>query len=251
MKILFLVIITSLLFITCEQPLSDIKDYFPKISDFNVVANIDGSVYMDALVEEGNTELVIIGFCYDTMANPNPVKNQILALYDGSRMYGTSQNFIPFTKYYFKAWAANDDGYTVTQDVIVNQINATTINPPCNLAPNYIKIGAGYPAEVINSSEVPKQTSNLNEYQIRAFSNSVIVDMRFGQYPYTGKYKIVASSPVGKEASIGFISGFISDGLKSGEVIVNQIKPQEWEITICDGLWKTNLMFNTRFKCPL
>ncbi|MBK6545010.1 MAG: hypothetical protein IPG12_07040 [Saprospiraceae bacterium] len=250
MKTIFSIFICTLIITSCVQPLADIKDYFPTISNFELEVNQDGTVNLDAKVDKGNTDLVIIGFCYDTLPNPKPTTNQLLANYDGVNMYIVAQNFIPFTKYYFKAWAANDDGYTLSNEIEVDQINAKTIVPPCNLAPNYIKIGLGSPAEYIDKVELPVQTSALSEYQIRAFSNSVILDLRFGQYPYTGKYKIVSGSPKNKEIFVSFISGFISDALKSGDVIVNQIKPSEWEIVICDGLWKTSLMFNTRFKCP-
>ena len=87
MKTIISIFICTLIITSCVQPLSDIKDYFPTISNFELEVNQDGTVNLDAKVDKGKTDLVIIGFCYDTLPNPKPTTNQLLANYDGVNMY--------------------------------------------------------------------------------------------------------------------------------------------------------------------
>ncbi len=241
------IIITS-----CEKPLENIDDYFPKVKTVSAVVLDDGSVEVKGqIISEGEAPIQNAGFCVSTNPVPTMLENQIIAGSDFKAIYS---GFDIYQKYYFRTWAVNDFGYSYGDVISLDSIIATPIIAPCTPSLNYLYTGITQPTQTIYEVGLPVY-DGIESWKFQAKSTNVTVNFEFGEKPKTKIYTVSTSQVQSEKIKVSFYSGFITGSLSLGsKIYVNQLNADSWEITICDAPWTYNtstLSFTTRFISPL
>jgi hypothetical protein len=250
-KFIFLSIIVAISFSACRKPLKDVHDYFPKIETTSATVQPDGSVEVKGkVISEGAAPVEYMGFCVSTRSTPTIMESQTLA---DNNFTATYSGFNTGTKYYFRAWATNENGYSYGNVISLDSVVTAPVVAPCTVPANSVSIGGGNPTETYYSVDAP---SNIgSEWEFQATSNSNIINFTFGSPLKTQVFTTTTSgSPGPNQVDIYFYSGFISGALKDGSsVYVNKTGATTYEITICNAPWSYNgstFNFITRFTCP-
>ena len=241
---------------TCKKVQKDVMDYYPKVTTVSATVQPDGSVIMQGtIVSSGTSSIEYSGFCMGTMSTPKMTDNQALSTStQGNNFYATYSGFNSGTKYYFRSWATNGDGWSYGNIISLDSIVTQPVVATCSPAMNSVNIGGGNPTETYISVGAPAQGPSSWDFQ--ASSNSNTVNFSFGESPLTKIYTTTTSNTPGPtQVYIYFYSGFISGALNDGSpVYVNKSGASTWVITICNAPWVYNsstFNFLTKFTCPL
>jgi hypothetical protein len=250
---LFFVFLSSFLS-SCEKVESDMHDYYPVVRTVSATVLQDGSVQVKGeIVSEGTKPVEYAGFCFSTTPVPKMLDAQVIADRQGNFFTAVYSGFDITTKYYFRSWATNGNGYSYGNIISLDSIKATPIIAPCSPAMNTVTIGAG--TETWTTVD-PPAFSSASGWDFQATSNSIVMYFTFGSKPVTRIYTTTSfNSPASDQVHVIFYSGFISGGLSDGsDVYVNQTGVDTWEMTICSASWSngggTNYM-TAKFRCPL
>jgi len=255
----FLLIISA-----CRKARKDVNDYYPEVSMVSATVTSDGYVEAtaDATLKYGKLEY--IGFCMDTLPNPNMMQNQKNISEINGSLYRTLYDirFDPNKTYYFRSWAASSKGYAYGNTISLSNIRAVDVSAPCILNSNSSSIGtignnSSGPAEsVYNVSAASQGTSSWNIICNGSTSDAGVLNLSFGSEPKTAVYTTTEGSPYGNFISIFITTAFVSGTVKAGsKVYVNMISPGKYAITICSAPWKldgSNATFylNAKFTSP-
>lgn len=224
----------------CKKPLSDVNDYFPKITLKSATIKTDGTsnVLVEASIEsEGAAPVTHSGFSCSTNNNPVLLDRQILADYDPNGQFsaGYAGNFLPKTTYYFRAWAVNEYGYSYSNVIAVNNV-ITPIKPPCSQSNYNFVLNTGWDPEGFSPVPAPSKATGPAAFTANgAFGTSF--NFSFGSTITTGIYTTATANPKAGEVRIGF-QGLASGVLSSGsKVYVNTISKGVFTIAVCSAPW--------------
>jgi len=241
---------------TCKKVQKDVMDYYPKVTTVSATVNADGSVTVKGtIVSQGASPIEYCGSCMGTMPVPKMLDNEAIASSpQGNDFTAMYTGFNSGTKYYFRAWASNGDGWSYGNIISLDSIVTQPVVAPCSPTMNSVNIGGGNPTETYYSVGVP--TLGTSSWDFTASSNANTVNFRFGESPVTKIYTATSNmSPAPNQVNVGFYSGMISGSLSDGDQIyVNKTGSATWVITICNAPWLYNsstFNFTTKFTCPL
>jgi len=115
----------------------------PVVKNISAVIQPDGSITVTGeLQSDGAAPVTAVGFCMDTLPRPGTMSNQVvLAKPEHNRFSYTFPYDAIKTKatHYFRSWAMNANGYTVTDDDLVTSdagLDAAAI--PCHPSLNEV-----------------------------------------------------------------------------------------------------------------
>jgi hypothetical protein len=235
-KIIFVFII----FVFCIGCRKDVQ-HFPEIESFTATVQMDGRVKLELKLREGKYFIKDVGFFMDTSANPPMIVNQHLASISGN-YYTTFYEIDDHSaRYYFKAWASNENGATYSKTIYLDSIVMPSINVPCSL-----------PLHVINYGFSPQNfySEYQSTYSFSPFIWKVTVNTTngfakflFNNYPHQGIYTTTSyTDPDPTQVCIQFQSNSVTDQVDPGSLVyVTEINQDSLEITVCNGEW----LFNT------
>ena len=249
-KIIGLAILPVLtIFSSCQKVLKDPLDYYPHVETVSTIQLNDGSIEITGrIVDEGATPVEYIGFCMDTVSDFEMDDNQLFAAtISGNEFKAVYSGFEMYKRYYFKAWATNETGYSYGNTIIMDSIEAN-INPPCSPPNNSFDYGS-FPM-TFNYFYVPTQA---NDWTISAETINCSIDLEFSSKPlskiYTSSSSLTGPKYVRVSFHQGSIGGILSDG---GKVYVKQTNPNKWVVTICNEPWVysgNTMHLTTKFTC--
>jgi hypothetical protein len=251
-RLFFLAPIILLFFCTCTKVEKDVNNYYPKVKTTDVTLMPDGSVKVTGeIVSEGNTSLVLIGFCMDTIADPGVLSNQqsVNELY-GNTFTTTYTSLSRFHKYYFKAWAANENGYVTGNVIAIDSVSIGEDYIPCTLPMDTLTLTSSNGSNHQKYTEIGVITENTLEWSIDMQTDLHSLSISFGRYPIEGIYQTTANSTPEQ----GYSATITMDGYQAAakaSVYVRQIDSKTIEVTICnanifDGLINNDL--STKFR---
>jgi hypothetical protein len=235
MKYLFLSCLFVFAFCGCKKVPKDPNNYYPEVKMVDAVVQPDGSVKVRGqIVSRGGSDLTYAGFCMDTIAVPEMTSNQTLAsTLDGDMFTCTYTNLNSTTKYYFRAFAANQDGYSYGDVLPVSNASLDSNIIPCHPEINTISMNGTFPVteHFYDVTEVYQSTLT---WGMEASANSMTMYFKFGNYPISGIYQTWEN----ETSADGFVNirvnGFtVNSGAK---VYVKQAGPDAFDIWICDAV---------------
>ena len=146
----------------------------------------DTSIVTGRVVNEGASDVYWTGFCYNSEGNPEVMENQILL--DGSKggFSALVIGLVPDARYYFKAFAVNDQGYTISteKEFIVPSLLPPEI--PCTLSDNVISDnGINYNVENVYAAD---KLGIDDYYGIEATYGNHVLLLSFLGRPVNGIY---------------------------------------------------------------
>jgi len=250
-KTFYFLVAAATLFSSCKKVEKDVNDYFPEVSTVSATVQSDGSVLLTGeIVSEGSDPVENAGFCVSTNPVPKMLDDQKIASINGSTFTATYSGFQVQTKYYFRSWAINENGYSYGNIISLDSVSATPLTAPCTPNMNTINIGTG-----TESFFTVSDPSGTTDWTFQANSNSVNMSIVMAHAPVTKVYTTTSSSsPSSDQIHIYFYSGFIQGSLDAGsEVYVNQTGADSWEFTICNAPWSGTASgyMTARFSNPL
>jgi hypothetical protein len=257
-KLILSISILTLSIASCKKPLSDVNDYFAKVTTVSATVQTDGSVLIEGKVEsEGAEPIQYLGVVSSTTKEPTLLNRQVPATTystDGKFTTILTGGFNVDSVYYFRTWAANSFGYTYGNTVSLSKIIAAPITAPCTLTLNKCNIGS--PSYTYTSATAP-QNQWLTEWTVVAnTSGGLDVNYVFGSPLTTGVYTTTAQSNSIPAGRVYISFGFPATPLNSGsKVYVNTVAPKVYEITVCNAPWSyssggTVNSFSSRLKSP-
>jgi hypothetical protein len=227
----YLVILLVFFFCSsCEKVQKDVNDYYPIVQHQSIKRNADGSIELTATVESKvSAEIEYAGYCISTDSILRMIDNQALGKVIGGEYNVKYEDLEPFTKYYFRPWAANKYGYTLGDIGMVDSISTEPFTFPCSYTQNTISIANNVFENVTN---VTYSSNGAQGATINVTSNSINFFMDFDtdlkHAIYTEGYGVVCY----------FYSGFTSAGLTDESTIyVQRLTSTTWEVVICDATW--------------
>ncbi|MCB9047359.1 MAG: hypothetical protein H6550_14590 [Chitinophagales bacterium] len=231
-QILLITAAILVIFNSCKKK-PDAKDYHPVVKTTGAEILSDGSVQVTGeIVATGYTDIVLAGFCMDTIPNPDLLSNQqsIDTLYGNTFRY-VYKNLDGLHKYYFRAWAANENGYAAGGDVSLDSISIPTTFIPCT--PPLDTVIYSHPQrtkyEPLYSKAKYYFSSN---WRIDMSTNTKSIYFEFSQKPTNGVYKIFENTNGTNLVTILF-GGYEAES--GSKLYVRQIDNEHIEVTICDA----------------
>ena len=126
--------------------------------------------------------------------------------------------------YYFRAFAANTNGYAIGNSVSAANIAFDTAQIPCHPASQYLVL-TGVSNQDEPYSYVTAITQSGTGYELMAYTGDHELDITFGQYPTSGIYTTANTSVT--------VDGVAVTG--SANIYVQQISSGVADITICQA----------------
>jgi hypothetical protein len=244
----------------CKKARKNVDDYYPTVTTVSAIVNQDGTVEVTADVTLKEGELQYLGFCMDTLPMPTMLQNQeiVTELVDGKQFKHTyTMIFDPAKTYYFRSWAASNEGYTYGNVIRLTNIKATPIEAPCSLVPNSSNIGINGSGGTVYKVTAVDHFSSTWDIDVEGYDAAAgRLKLRFGSELKTKIYTTTEESPYGDLVYISVTSGFTSGQLLAGsKVFVNSLSQGVYEITICNAPWQISgttvtADLNARFKSP-
>ncbi|MBA3682312.1 MAG: hypothetical protein H0W73_14305 [Bacteroidetes bacterium] len=244
--------------LSCHKAKKSIKDYYPVVETRAATITDDGDVIVEAqITSDGDQQLEYIGFCMDTLPDPNMMSNQVIieelsggnftTKYDNISTLLPYHSFDPNKTYYFRSWATNGNGYSYGNTISLTNIKSAPVVPTCTLNTNQLN---GSPYTIVTA---PYNSSN-NTWDFQAQSQFYgTLYFKFGSKMRSKVFTTINhQTPNENQVYVGFNS---SEFLQSGsKVYVQETSPNNYEITICNAPYTLNSStsyVNTRFVCPL
>jgi hypothetical protein len=250
-QLLLLMILLS----SCAFPKKDADEYYPEVRTVSAEVQSDGSILVTGeIVRPGGSPVEFTGFCMDTLPNPSLSSNQKLSTSINNNTFTVSYtSYEAFKRYYFRAWAANETGYSFGETIYLDSITAPVVTPPCTPTLNTIDPGAGLFQQNVWSVSSPVEY--FNEWTFTANASNVNLEFTFGEKPRTGIYSVLNGVVSPNHVSIQVVGSFFTGHLFDGELVyVNQLNASKWEITLCSAKWSTSgtipSYLSGKFQCP-
>jgi len=220
---------------SCVKVQKDVNSYYPLVKTTSVTLNKDGSVTVTGqVISAGSTSIQYCGFCMDTTANPDMLTNQLLSdSLNGNVFSCTYSSLNALYTYYFRAFAANANGYAIGSAVSLSHAGFDTSLIPCHLSAQYMVL-TGTTNETDPYSYVDSVTPSSTGYEVLAYTGSHSLDIVFSQYPISGIYT---------NASVAFDAIAVS----GATLYVQQISAGVIDITICQANVEVQNMFSGNF----
>lgn len=252
-KILLITVAAIVLFSqACENVEQNVEDYYPRVKTIDAQYLGYGMIEVVGCIEnQGTTPIEEAGFCLDTKI-PEMLKNQLMASYYQSDTFAALyRGDWPAGKYYLRAWATNENGYSLGNNLSF-EIIKTPVSAPCTPTPNAIDFDGYGDFRTFSYTEVDGDFNNFTYCYVDAYNYLGGVHLMFGSRPTTGTYTITDSSPAYNEvtAEMSFLD--YSTSLLTGSIIyVNEYLHDNWEIIICEAPWtkSVNNYVTAEFKC--
>jgi len=223
-----------LVFSTCKRALKDVKDYYPKVETVSATVLGNGSVRMTGrLLKDGESEVTYYGFCMSKQPIPALDENQIsIEKRSTNDFEGLYKGFDKNTKYYFRAWANNEFGYSFGEVIELNSIEADTI-APCTPELDKVNIEG----QNIKESYIDVYSREQSDYwMVSGKANSHHDFLFFKDRPVTGSYKVVTSFDEINDYTVlvEIRKNNVDYTLdKDSKVYVKVLKNDRAEVTIC------------------
>ena len=220
---------------SCVKVLKNVNDYYPQVKATSVMVNSDGSITVSGeITSTGSTGIQFCGFCMDTIANPDMVTNQELATnLNGNTFSYTYTSLSALTTYYFKAFAANANGYAISKVISVSNTGFDTALIPCHPVAQYMVL-TGANSETDPYEYVDSVTQSGTGYEVYGATGEHTIDIIFNQYPISGTYT---------NASVAFDAVALS----GVTLYVQQISNGVIDITICQANVKVEDIYGNYF----
>lgn len=232
-KQLILIISTIFIISACKKKI-DFDNYHPKVKTTGVEILNNGDVLVTGeIVSEGNTQIIIAGFCTDTLPNPSILSNQqsIDTLFGNTFRYVYS-GLDGSKKHYFKAWAANEEGYAYGEDIYLDSIITQNSGVPCSPPLDsiiYTHTQRTKKEKYISISKVLPQSGG---WEISLNTNNRIIEYTFSSKPINGIYKTFSNTNGSNLVTIRDEGYLVESG---ADVYVRQLNSTEVEISICSA----------------
>jgi|TARA_R110000737_G_scaffold122420_1_gene154352 hypothetical protein len=236
MKAYFLFIVLFLTFSSCKKALKNVEDYFPEITMTAEIQD-DGTVLVKGqFVKNGEGALENFGFSFSKDPDWYISENQILLSPTGDFSFVYDQPFDPNSTYYFRAFAINYYGYSMSNIVELSDIKAVPVIAPCTVTPNSFKINTT--TNYISNFQPASYGFDYVEYQ--SSGSSVFATFKFNSPPLTGIYTTKQYLSEGEKDVVVTLSNGFDNGHLSYEksVYVNRIDSTSFKVEICDATWK-------------
>ena len=225
----------------------DVNSYYPQVKTVSVTVNKDGSVTVTGqVVSTGSTSIQYCGFCMDTIANPDMLTNQLLSdSLNGNVFSCTYFSLNAVETYYFRAFAANANGYAIGSAVSVSHAGFDTSQIPCHPRSQYMVL-TGPSNQTDSYSYVDSVTQSGTGYEVQGHTGSHSIDIVFSRYPISGIYT---------NASVTFDAIAVT----GVTLYVQQISSGVIDITICQANVEVQDMYTgnyypyvmtTKFRSP-
>lgn len=246
--ILVLAIVISILFFSCVKARKNMSDYFPKVETVVATVNSNGDVIVEGKIDLQGDSVLAVGFCVDTLPDPNLLRNQREFNLPVVQNFTTQYNNIDFKlsfksfdrkkTYYFRSWAANRYGYSYGNSISLTNIKGTPVNPPCNLALGYVDLGQG--AGNIAITSVGTAPANLWLTQVNFDLDRLWLNFEYK--PVSRIYTSVESMNFDyTKANLSLNGRKIYGAL----IYAKETSDSTVEFTICNAIYYTPPSFNT------
>lgn len=257
-KLILTVSLVTLSIVSCTKTLSDVNDYFPKITTVSATIQTDGSVLVVGQIDsEGGDALTHLGVVSSLKKEPTLFDRQVpTTTYDSDGKFKIvlTGGFNVDSTYYFRTWATNGYGYAYGNILSLKKIIAAPVTPPCTLTLHTCNIGSTvYTYTTVSAAK----NDWLTEWTVGAKTAfGPDINYVFGSPLTTGVYTTTSQSNSIPAGMVYVSFGFPATSLNSGsKVYVNTIGPKIYEISICNAPWSfssggTVNYFNSRLKSP-
>lgn len=247
MKINLIVIIVFVFCIACRK---DIQ-HFPEIESFTATIQVDGKVKLELKLKEGDYSIKDVGFFMDTTANLTMIQNQNVASISGDAYTTIYEIDDHSARYYFRAWASNENGAVYSKIIYLDSIVMPAINIPCSLPLHVINYGftpQNFYSEYQNTYSFSPFIWKVNVNTTNGFANFL-----FNDYPHQGIYTTTSyTDPDPNQVCIQFQSNSVVDQVDPGSLVyVTEVNQDSLEITVCNGEWlftSTTLSMTARVR---
>jgi len=219
--------------------LKDFDNCIPSIEIVSIKSNNDTTIVTGKIVKKGANDVQYTGFCYNKSGNPNVIENQILLNGTNGEFSTAIFGLEPDTFYYFKAFAANDCGYTASETF---QYSVPMPDPPivpCTLTDNVI-VPNGFSYNV-SSVYTGAAYSIQGEYGINAScysSGGPTIKFDFHKAPLNGIYTTCNFSSFSnseKNVYVSVKSGILDTPVNSGgKIYIEKINNDTIFVSFCD-----------------
>lgn len=239
----------------CSKVQKHVKDYYPEVRTVSATVQPDGSVLVKGeVLQEGADPVSFLGFCMDTLPVPGMLSGQQLTDTIRDRVFQTRyKDLKPFTRYYFRAFAANANGYAYGNPVVIENVIIDPFIIPCKPAADSIYVTGSLRKDRERTYGTPgiRQTDG---WEVKAYYNSYVLTFAFDNYPIQGEYELTdASYPVDRYVQV-MLSGPMTFGtvLDGGtKLYIKPIDADHFELSMCDAVlsFGDNYKISTRFIC--
>lgn len=227
---------------SCRKVAKDVADYYPAVRTVSATVQEDGSVLVKgALLREGLDPASFLGFCMDTAAKPGMLSGQQLTdtIRDGI-FQAVYRDLKPFTRYYFRAFAANANGYAYGEPIAIDNVIVADAAISCLPAADTISLISSYRSEAGRVMSVSAPQRNTTEWEIDVYASGASLRLNFSTYPGQGIYTITEAtsfSSSGRYVRVMF-SGSVTYGtlLSPGtKLYIKPIDTKHFELRFCDA----------------
>jgi len=200
----------------------------------NISAEIlpDGSIKLTGeLLYDGAAPVTAVGFCMDTLPHPGTMSNQIvLAKPEHNRFTYTYPYDIIKTKatHYFRSWAMNANGYTVTDDdLVTSDAGLDAAGIPCHPSLNQVFYD-GYTSGYSDIFSSPANGWNIYTY----FRGTSIISYTFSEKPVASCIYHTTDNVSAYNDVVISINGHKADA--GQKLYLYKVGDAAFEVTACD-----------------
>ena len=200
-------------FAECTKVEKNVHNYYPEVKTTDVTILPDGTVKVSGeIISQGNTPLVLIGFCMDTIPSPDVLSNQqnVTELY-GNTFTTIYKSLSSVHKYYFKAWAANENEYAVGEVLSIDSITMSDDNIPCKLPLDTLTLNSNTGLKNQKYTQIGPINTGTLEWRIDMETDFHSPSISFGQSPINGVYQTTENSTPEK----GYSTTITMDGYQA------------------------------------
>jgi hypothetical protein len=230
---------------TYEESLSEVR-----VSSVTMLDEENAEVTAE-IINPGASAIEYAGICFDTHPNPYMETNQVRADQLNGNTFTVEVKLQPDSHYYFKAFATNYFGYSMSRDYEFVAPHPEPHTAPCTMAANRIK----YSGATFTVPYVYEGPGNWGLYKVSgSASGGPEFEIEFNKKPGNGIYTTVGDptefeddrNP--KEVFVYSNDGWANHGSASsgGKVYVNENADGTYEVTFCDLLIKGTIGFSGR-----
>jgi hypothetical protein len=202
--------IVCTLFFSCKKKFDDA---LPKVTLQSVTLKGLDSVTLTVQISKGASDIEYTGVSFSNYASASILNNQVL-LQDGRTSFNITIHAFHDSTYYFKAFAANSYGYSVSNIIKYTVATPPPVIAPCTLSNNYIHDnGTSFSVYASGSANNP----SYGNYQVTINGNEDIY-ICFPAVPYNGVYTTTTDgSNLGPGQVYVTISNFNQYTINSGD----------------------------------
>ena len=235
----------------------NVRDYYPEVATVGVSIQPDGGAKVTGnVISAGSGELQFVGFCMDE--NPHPqmhINQKLVKELDGTTFSAIYGNLDATKRYYVRSFAANENGYSYGEDVVIERPVMDTSMVPCHPGTNTIMVVAGSSTkyDTIPGYNIDALDPIRHDFTISSSNNSWHMDFEFNRTPTSGKYTIWGTSG-GNENTVTILFSDPNQGSyymeNGGEIYVQQIGVNRIKVWMCHQNaffdWYVTTSFSTK-----